>query len=150
MSEATQKPRRKDPPRLKRVSNAFDNTRIKDGTTDPNRVYAFASLTARYMGVRSRQGLGWRIELERKDGPKLVVGTSSNDGEPIRLDDCILMSIEREKWEHAQQFGWFGEGGQALLDERDAVIQRKGSIDSLPNMDGFSWRNGPWDGEAQV
>lgn len=124
---------RKDPT-PKRESNEFDQTQIKAGR-DPKRVYVFASPRAINMGVRHREALGWVVETRRPDGPKLLIGETAKEGEPIEFMDCVLMSIDRETWQKHEQYGVPGNShGQDYFDRKDAQIRkrRSGIHDGMP------------------
>jgi len=137
-----QKPRRKDPT-PKRSSNAFDQTRIHEESKDPNRVYVFASPRSVNMGVSMREALGWKVETRREDGPRLVIGQTSKEGEPILFMDCVLMSIDRPTWEDHERNGAMGGTGQAYFDEKDKIIRKRrtGIADSMPRSSAAAIQN---------
>lgn len=128
-------------PDPKRVSLGFDQTAIVEETKDPKRKYQFASLTNNRYGVRRFQNRGWEVEIEREDGPKLIIGNTSEKGEPIGFEDNVLMSIDREVWEQAEKHGWRGSGGggQAVLDQMERARKKyRGHLDgAMPRLEGI-------------
>lgn len=131
-SKAT--PKRKDPARKRRPSNAFDQTVIEPETKEPGRVYRFAALNAHYMGVRQMEQLGWRIEIQGESPVRLRIGALGKEGEPMEYMGNILMSIEKEEADRANREGWYEEGGQDLLDEIGKRIRRDGSVTPLAEL----------------
>lgn len=119
---------RRDPPRRKTFTG-FDPTKLLN--PDPSKRYKFVDKAAKMGGVRSHESHGWEIVSFTKDGPQLRIGTESRMGEPIEMDDMILMCIDREEHARVQREGQYGESGQELLDAIDAQIINPGGIDGL-------------------
>lgn len=135
------RPPRKDPKPVE--TNVFDQSRIDPDTKDPTRFYEFVSLRSMNMGVQQREALGWAIERTREDGPKLIIGATSKPNEPIALQDTILMSVDKERYERARYEGWYGGAGQKYYDDMDSIIQRRrtGAMQNMPRVSGVSLQN---------
>jgi len=92
---------------------------------DPARVYCVANPGDFYCGVAALKGLGWSVEMRRKDGPRVLGDEGAKDGEPLMLGDQMLMSRPRAMQEEYER------GKAAVADQRAEAIGQKGGVDRI-------------------
>lgn len=72
---------------------------------DPTRVYCLANPNDFYCGVAAMKGLGWVLETNRKDGPRVTGGETAKDGDVLAIGDQLVMSrprVMQEEYERAK------------------------------------------------
>ena len=80
--------------------------------------------------------------LLRAGGAIQLAGNVRAKGERRRTRSD-WMSIERERWERAEQEGWYGGAGQEYFDEMDKIIKRRrtGAMANMPRVGGVRLEN---------
>ena len=63
---------------------------------------------------------------------------TGNPGDPITVMGCVLMSCSKERWAEIEQFGDYGETGQAAADalEQRILDRRAGVVDLMRGLHG--------------
>lgn len=93
----------------------------------------------------------WQVDGKGKvTGPHVRTGRAADrvDGAEITARDHLLMQIPEKRWYEIQQYGPYGDTGQALADQREAHIRR---LDKSMTKDlgGFiTPKAGDWEGDA--
>ncbi len=88
-------------------------------------------------GVRSHEQRGWHIVMESKDGPKLAIGATSKEGEPMELEGLILMRQPIDVFERNERDGSPGTGlGQRHFDLIESMIADPGGLDGIARQGG--------------
>lgn len=79
--------------------DAQETMTFEEGTSDPNRMYAYVHDDP--VTIARARGKGFRVELDG-EGPKPLVQSKSGDG-LIRSGDTVLMSCPMEKWQRRKE-----------------------------------------------
>jgi hypothetical protein len=119
---------RRDPKRRRRAYQ-FDPTRLEN--RDPNKFYKLIAPNL----VRRYESLGMTVEPLREGGPTMQVGAISRPGEPVMMDEHILMSMPMEEHERVELEGQHGGMGQEYYDDlEDQILAKDGGIDPARGM----------------
>lgn len=131
-------PTRKDPrPEHSASLLVMDQTALRN--TDPGFKYKFVQQHG-IGGVRSHEGRGWSIVMDHPDGPKLHIGATSREGEPMELDGLVLMKQPIDVWERNEREGSPGTGlGQRHFDLIEQMIS-----DPNTGLDGIARQGGQY------
>jgi len=99
---------------------------------EPDRHYVMVREDDQIMGVEYYEYLGYEVEKHFKGGPKLKIGKTARDGEPIRFMGSVLMSMDQKMYDDLVQYGAFGSGGQLAADELEKqIVDRDGGPDQI-------------------
>lgn len=134
--------KRHDPPQSRVPDGAInDVTRwtikvageVRPLSDDPDRVYCEANPNDPDCGVQEMRRLGWQLERARKDGPQLVGGDASSDGEILTRNGMHLMSRPRKAHQgyEAEKF--------RVADDRSRAIGQHGGADPIGGLHGLAY-----------
>lgn len=145
---------KKKSPRGRPVEGQLGLYGIKNGVrgkhyvwVQPGNAQAMAQYTASHYRPET-----WKFEVTNgkttmRDGLPVVKGIEpcgampeeSDEGKPIRIGDCILMSCSEQRKADIDEWGHDGLTGQVSADEIDEqLIRHKGGSDPLRGLKGFS------------
>lgn len=116
-------PVRHDPKRGRHIDGTSPWATLKNQR--PDRVYRLASKSDPYFGLPFYLALGWEIETFKggKDSLKFAGGQTCKVGEPLEnAMGCVVVSMERERFDEIEQNGDDGNSGQAEADRIEAAI----------------------------
>ncbi len=111
-------------PTSRRVDGSIDE---EIGNKDPKRHYVKANPNDEDTGVPFMETLGYEIELQRPDGPRLRGSKAIKAGSPLTIRGQVVMSCPME--EHVARY----LAGQKNADLIQASISRPGGIDGVKN-----------------
>lgn len=114
LDSATSKDSVRKSPRKRPLRGTVDRTSIIN--EEPGMSYAFAAPGSRTGTPAHYQSRGWEIVNLSKNGPQLALGATGRIGEPVMLDDVVLMTMPKEEKERQEQEGTYGDAGQNLAD----------------------------------
>jgi hypothetical protein len=120
--------KRIDPP--SRPVDGDINDAVSIAGQDPARVYVLADPNEHYCGVSAMQELGWEVERQRKDGPRMRGGQTAKDGDLITKFGQVLMSRPREIHE------MFMKQAADVANQRAAAIGQPGGVDGVRGTTG--------------
>lgn len=120
--------KRHDPP--SRPVDGDINEQAELINKDPNRVYCKASPNDYYTGVPALMRLGWVVETHRKDGPRVIGGMTSKDGDALTIAGDYVMSRSREAQEAYER------SKNKMADMRSAAIGQRGGVDGVRGDNG--------------
>lgn len=115
--------KRHDPPSLSLEGDLSERALIVN--QDPAREYCLANPDDSRTGVPEMLRLGWEMENQRKDGPRIAGGMTTRDGDLITIEDQVLMSRPRERQQAALKKAW------DVADVRAKAIGQPGGIDGV-------------------
>lgn len=115
--------KRIDPP--SRPVDGDINDLIEIVNRDPKRVYRLANPNDRIAGVQHLQRLGYIVETQRKDGPRIVGGDVVSDGTHVSWMGDVLMSAPLEVEERA------AAKARDVAAMRSRAIGQKGGVDGV-------------------
>jgi len=123
--------RRYDPRHRNPKGTNHHGTEVVNG--NPNLRYQLVDATDTLCGKPHYEALGYEVERSRRGGPRLKVGETSRQGEPITFMGQVLMSIHKQTHADLVKYGAYGTGGQEAQDnlEKRIVKNRKGAGDML-------------------
>lgn len=99
---------------------------------EPDRVYALIRSDDQLMGPDYYEALGYEVERHWKGGPKLRIGPTAREGEPIMFMGSVLMSIDKKMHQDLVERGAFGGGGQQAADKTEGrIIAKDGGPDHI-------------------
>lgn len=101
---------------------------------DPNRHYVLANKALIGVGGSDYYvELGYLIETQRPDGPKLAGGqTTRKEGDPLEVFGHVLMSCTLERRIEIDEYGPDGQSGQAGADlVENKIIDKSRGVDLL-------------------
>lgn len=135
---------RKDP-RKRPVRGTIDRTSLVNEV--PGMSYAFAAPGSRTGTPEHYQHRGWEIVNYTKNGPRLSMGMTGKIGQPVMLDDVVLMTMPTEELKRIEQEGVYGDTGQNMAD----IIEGKIINGGFEGKDPFRGKQGMrWDGGVPV
>ena len=117
-----------DPPSRPVDGAVTDISRIRN--LDPKRHYILANPNDPWCGVQEMVRLGYVIETHRKDGPRVIGGETSKDGDVVTQFGQYLMSIPMEI--HRQREA----AKQGVADMRSNAIGQPGGVDQVRGATG--------------
>ena len=132
---------RKDP-RKRPTRGTIDRTEIINKV--PGMSYCFAAPGSRTGTPAHYQHRGWDIVNLTKNGPQLQMGQTGKIGEPVMLDDVVLMTMPTEDKERIEKEGVYGDSGQDAADIiEDKIIDKAlGGADPMRGIRGVRWDGG--------
>lgn len=125
---APKKTVRHDPKDMPVMGVQPDVTELKN--KDEDRVYRLITADDPTAGVGYYETIGYEVETWKtgSDALGFKFGRTGREGEPMEFRGHLLMSCTKERAEQIEQFGPFGNQGQALADRIENVIVDKDSI----------------------
>lgn len=120
--------KRFDPP--SRPIDGDINLQAELTNLDPARVYCKANPNDYFTGVPFMQRNGWVVETHRKDGPRVVGGLTSKDGDVLTIAGDYVMSRSREA--HAA----YEAAKHKVADLRSKAIGQRGGVDQVRGDNG--------------
>lgn len=139
LDSATSKDSVRKSPRKRPLRGTVDRTTIVN--QEPGMSYAFAAPGSRTGTPAHYQTRGWEIVNLKKDGPQLAMGATGRIGEPVMLDDVVLMQMPTEEREFQEQEGTYGDAGQNMADDMENRMFDK-SLRIIDPMRGAHRTNG--------
>lgn len=103
---------------------------VKLTNRNPEHWYILANPNDDWCGVAEMLSLGYWIVKQSKDGPRVVGGKTSADGDRIEMRGQVLMACLLS--EHLERYN----AGQQRADMIDEGIKRPGGIDGLRGTTG--------------
>lgn len=114
---------RKDPSKRRRMLGNGSLWNVKSRNPDKKHVWVYENNSE--FGVQYYESAGWDVVKKGSQDVEFPDGIVK-DGDVVRLNGHVLMSIDKEDFDDIQQRGMFGEGGQQLVDSIDKLIHNKG------------------------
>lgn len=92
---------------------------------DPNRVYRLANPNDKIAGVQHLSRLGYVVETQRKDGPRIDGGDIVSDGSHVSWMGDVLMSAPLETEQK------FATKARSVAEQRSKAIGQRGGVDGV-------------------